>query len=101
MLAEVVLDCGSSEAALAVPREALIETGREERVVLSLGDGRFAPRRVVSGLESDDWVQIVEGLEEGDEVVVSAQFLIDSEASLRSSLERMTSRSTAAGAGAD
>ncbi len=97
MLVEVVLDCGSSEATLAVPREALIQTGREERVVVSLGEGRFSPRTVVSGLESDDWVQIVEGLEEGEEVVVSAQFLIDSEASLRSSLERMTSRSTAAG----
>lgn len=101
MLAEVTLDCGASEAALAVPREALIETGREERVVLSLGDGRFSPRTVVSGLESDDWVQILEGLEEGEEVVVSAQFLIDSEANLRSSLERMTSRSTAAGGGAE
>jgi Cu(I)/Ag(I) efflux system membrane fusion protein len=101
MLAEVILDCGSSEAALAVPREALIDTGREERVVLSLGGGKFSPRTVVSGLESDDWVQIVEGLEEGEEVVVSAQFLIDSEASLRSSLERMTPRATATGGGAE
>ena len=89
MLAEVVLDCGASEAVLAVPREALIETGREVRVILSLGGGRFSPRTVVPGRESEDWVEIVEGLETGEQVVVSAQFLIDSEASLRATLDRM------------
>ena len=67
----------------------MIRTGQEQRVILDLGEGRFAPKKVTSGTESGDWVEIVSGLEEGDKVVVSGQFLIDSEASLKASLMRM------------
>jgi Cu(I)/Ag(I) efflux system membrane fusion protein len=67
----------------------VIRTGRGERVVLALGEGRFGTREVVAGLESGDRVEIRRGLEAGDEVVVSGQFLIDSESNVRSSLGRL------------
>ncbi len=76
--------------ALVIPREALIRTGRNERVILALGGGRFRPARVVSGLESGEKVEILEGLAEGERVVTSGQFLIDSEASLAGTILRMT-----------
>jgi Cu(I)/Ag(I) efflux system membrane fusion protein len=58
-------------------------------VVLALGGGRFASRKVVAGAESGDRVAIREGLQEGEQVVVSAQFLLDSEANLNSGLDRL------------
>ena len=53
--------------------------------------GRFQPRKVLPGIESGDWVEIINGLEAGETVVTSGQFLIDSEASLKASLQRMQS----------
>jgi Cu(I)/Ag(I) efflux system membrane fusion protein len=77
--------------ALSIPREALIPAPGNDRVVLSLGDGRFHVHEVLTGLESGDYVEILAGLEEGDLVVTSAQFLIDSEASLAGSIRRLES----------
>jgi len=91
MYADVTIFGGAREDIVVVPREALIRTGRGERVILALGGGRFVPRRVVSGMESGDFVEIAAGLEPGQTVVVSGQFLIDSEASLKASLRRMQS----------
>jgi len=90
MFADVTLYGGAKTDIILIPREALIRTGQEERVRLSEGDGRFRQRMVVAGIESGDWVQIVSGLQPGDEVVTSGQFLIDSEASLKASLARMS-----------
>lgn len=73
-------------AVLAIPEEALIETGSESRVLVATGEGYFRPVKVVAGASQDGWVEIKEGLNEGDKVVTSGQFLIDSEASLRSAL---------------
>ena len=82
---------GPKEDTLVIPVEALIRTGREERVVLALGDGQFASRQVSAGMESGGWIEIIQGLAAGDAVVTSGQFLIDSEASLKASLQRMGS----------
>lgn len=90
MHADVTIDCGSLEDVLLVPRDAVIETERERRVILALGDGRYRPQPVSLGAEIGDHVQVLDGLASGDEVVVSAQFLIDSEANLKASLSRMT-----------
>ena len=90
MFAAVNIYGGAKEDVISIPREALIRTGSEERVIVALGDGRFAARPVVSGMESGDWVEIRAGLEAGETVVTSGQFLIDSEASLKASLARMT-----------
>jgi Cu(I)/Ag(I) efflux system membrane fusion protein len=76
---------------IMVPREALIRTGRRNAVVLGLGGGRFQPVEVEVGEESGDWIEISKGVKEGDTVVVSGQFLIDSEANVRASFQRMES----------
>jgi Cu(I)/Ag(I) efflux system membrane fusion protein len=96
MYANVRIFAGPKHNVLSIPREALIRTGESERVILALGDGRFAAREVVAGIESGDSVEIVSGIQEGDEVVTSGQFLIDSEASLKASFSRMGSDDTAA-----
>ncbi|MBE9559547.1 MAG: efflux RND transporter periplasmic adaptor subunit [Proteobacteria bacterium] len=78
------------ENALSLPREAVIYTGKESRVVEALGKGRFKPVVVKTGITTHDRVEILEGLEEGDTIVVSSQFLLDSESNLQSSYQRMT-----------
>jgi len=75
---------------LAIPLEALIRTGRDNRVILSLGGGRFKAQHVVPGIESGNEVQILSGVKVGEEVVTSGQFLIDSESNARASYARMT-----------
>jgi Cu(I)/Ag(I) efflux system membrane fusion protein len=89
MYADVRIYAGPKHDVLSIPREALIRTGHSERAIVALGNGRFAAREVVAGMESGDWVEIVSGLAAGEQVVVSGQFLIDSEASLRASFLRM------------
>lgn len=73
---------GNSSQALFVPTEALIRTGKRTLVMLAGGNGRFAPAEVQTGRESGDRTELLSGLNEGDKVVASGQFLIDSEASL-------------------
>ena len=90
MYANVKIFGGPQHDAIVIPVEALIRTGREERVVIALGDGRFESRTVTAGIESGDWVAIIEGVQPGDRVVTSGQFLIDSEASLKASTQRMS-----------
>ena len=89
MFAEVTIKGPAGGPALLVPNEALIRTGARTALVLALGDGRFQPVEVVPGAESGDWIEIRQGIRDGDVVVVSGQFLIDSEASVRASLSRM------------
>ena len=64
-----------------IPREALIRTGRGERVILALENGRFRPAAVTSGMEAGGAIEILSGLAPGETVVASGQFLIDSESS--------------------
>jgi Cu(I)/Ag(I) efflux system membrane fusion protein len=81
---------GAPRQALSIPREALIATGVRESVVKALGEGRFQPVDVVTGIRSGEAVEILTGLGEGDSVVVSGQFLIDSESSLKASFGRLS-----------
>ncbi len=89
MFAEVAIYGGPKRDVLAVPSEAVIETGQRSSVVLALGDGRFQPVDVVTGMTANDRTEILSGFDAGDEVVVSGQFLIDSESSLQASFLRM------------
>ncbi len=89
MYARVTIFGKSHPGALSIPREALIRGQDVDRVVVALGDGSYTVHEVMSGIESGNWVEIVAGLDEGDEVVTSAQFLIDSEASLAGSIQRL------------
>ena len=89
MYANVRIFGGPKENIIIIPLEGLIRTGREERVIIDLGEGRFEARDVVSGIESGDYVEIIQGVDEGEQVVTSGQFLIDSEASMRAGIKRM------------
>jgi len=72
-----------AEKALLVPTEAIIQTGKRTVVMLAEDNGRFRPVEVEAGIESGGQTEIKRGLQAGQRVVVSSQFLIDSEASLR------------------
>lgn len=89
MFARVTIE-GPAHDTLSVPRSALIRGERLNRVVLDLGNGRFRAQAVVPGFESGDRVEIIEGLEAGQSVVTSAQFLIDSESNLDSALAKLS-----------
>jgi Cu(I)/Ag(I) efflux system membrane fusion protein len=73
---------GSTQPALLVPSEALIRTGKRTLVMLALDKGRYRPAEVQTGREAGDDTEILAGLNEGEKIVASGQFLIDSEASL-------------------
>lgn len=89
MFAQVRLDAAKSIATLLIPSEAVIHTGKRNVVLVALKGSRFAPVEVKLGQESNGQVAVLEGLEEGQFIVVSGQFLIDSEASLKGVVARM------------
>jgi Cu(I)/Ag(I) efflux system membrane fusion protein len=89
MFAELTFYGKSGEEIVHIPRQALIREGEAERVIVALGNGRFAPRVVTVGAEFGERLEIRSGLQAGEEVVTSAQFLIDSEASLQASMSRL------------
>jgi Cu(I)/Ag(I) efflux system membrane fusion protein len=89
MFASVRVATQAREGVIAIPNDALIRTGQADRAVLALGDGRFKPVPVTAGLTVGDQVEITDGLKEGDRVVTSAQFLIDSESSLTAGFASM------------
>ena len=87
----VTLEADPVADVLLVPREAVIATGKGARVILARGRGRFQPRGVTAEDIGEEEIVIRSGLQEGDRVVVSAQFLLDSEANLQAGLQRLTS----------
>ena len=84
-----------------VPREAVIRTGHGNRVIVDTGSGRFEVRRVLPGIESGDRIAIRRGLSAGETVVVSGQFLIDSESNVDSALARFEPNEPAGDRGMD
>ena len=90
MYANVKIYGGAKENTIVIPLEGLIRTGRDERVIIDLGEGKFEARDVKAGIESGNYVEILDGVNDGDKIVTSGQFLIDSEASMRASLTRMS-----------
>jgi Cu(I)/Ag(I) efflux system membrane fusion protein/cobalt-zinc-cadmium efflux system membrane fusion protein len=89
MFATVVFQPLALARALTVPSQAILRTGQRNVVVMALGEGRFAPREVVLGHEAEGYAQVLEGLKVGDQVVVSSQFLLDSESKLREAVRKM------------
>lgn len=87
MFANVMLQ-GSGGMAIVVPSETLIDTGRRQVVVVQRG-GSFIPQEVRVGRDFDEYTEIVSGLQPGEQVVASGQFLIDSEASLSGFISRL------------
>ncbi len=89
MYANVALLAGTRQDALLVPTEAVIRTGKRTVVMVAEGEGRFRPAEVTLGPEHEGTIVILSGLEEGQQVVTSGQFLLDSEASLRGAYRRL------------
>ena len=89
MFATVSFAPAARKDVLLVPSEAVIQTGKRSVVVVAQGDGKFAPVDVEVGLDSNGQTEIRKGLQAGQKVVVSGQFLVDSEANLKASTTRM------------
>ena len=88
LYARVKIQAQNGPEALLVPSEAVIRTGQRSVVMVAEQDGRYRPVAVKLGRESDARIEIIEGLQFGQQVVASGQFLIDSEASIRGVLAR-------------
>jgi Cu(I)/Ag(I) efflux system membrane fusion protein len=88
MYADVLFQTGGGEAAVVtVPNGAVIDSGSQQVVFVVKGEGRFEPRRVTLGRRSEGYREVLKGLGEGEEVVTTATFLIDSESNLRAALK--------------
>ena len=93
MIANVTIQASPRENVVAIPSEAIVRSGLREQVFVVREPGRFEPREVEIGLSSDGWTEIRSGLAEGEQIVASAQFLIDSESSLREAAAKMREQS--------
>ena len=88
MYASVIIDAPASGGrTLVVPDAAVIDSGARQVVMVARGQGRFEPRAVHIGAHGDGYVQVLDGLKPGEQVVVSANFLIDAESNLRAALQ--------------
>jgi Cu(I)/Ag(I) efflux system membrane fusion protein len=91
MYADVEISARAGEAPrLVVPASAVIDSGNRQVVIVAKGEGRFQPRPVKLGMRGDDRVEILDGVTDGEEVVTSANFLIDAESNLKAALQAFT-----------
>jgi Cu(I)/Ag(I) efflux system membrane fusion protein len=91
MYADVVFHSGAGEdPVVAVPTSAVIDSGTRQVVLVAKGEGRFEPRPVKLGRRGDGYIEVMDGLAKGDEVVTSATFLIDAESNLKAALQAFT-----------
>jgi multidrug efflux pump subunit AcrA (membrane-fusion protein) len=90
MYANVNLKSTLADSGIVVPQEAVIDSGVRKVVFVALGKGKYEPRVVTLGVETDHHeFQVIDGLKEGDEIVVSGQFMFDSESRLREAIQKM------------
>ena len=87
MYADVALEPRKEDAVAAVPDSAVIDSGTRQVVLVAKGEGRFEPREVKLGRRGADYTEVTDGLSEGEEVVTSANFLIDAESNLKAALQ--------------
>jgi Cu(I)/Ag(I) efflux system membrane fusion protein len=87
MYVDADIDTGSATPVLAIPESAVLDTGRRQAVFVDKGEGRFEPREVKLGHRGGGYVEVRDGLAEGEPVVVSANFLIDAESNLKAALK--------------
>lgn len=91
MFADVEIDAGARDREhLVVPESAVIDSGSRQVVLVERGEGRYEPRSVKLGMRGDGYVQIMEGVNAGEQVVVAANFLIDAESNLKAALQAFT-----------
>ncbi|MEZ9874761.1 efflux RND transporter periplasmic adaptor subunit [Vibrio breoganii] len=89
MFASLSINAVSDEPSILIPRSAVIRSGGMTRVVLSLGEGKYRSARIEVGREDVNSIEVLQGLEEGDRVVTSAHFMLDSESSQTADLSRI------------
>ena len=90
MYANVTLESAIAGDSLVIPQEAVIDSGVRKVVFVALGKGKFQPREVKLGLEgNNNEFQVLEGLRENEQIVISAQFMLDSESRLREAIQKM------------
>lgn len=89
MFANIMLQVDPHHDAIVVPSAAIVRSGKREQVFIAMGQGRFEPREVVLGINADGYTQILQGVTVGEQVVVSSQFLIDSESKLNEATAKM------------
>ncbi len=87
MYVDPEIDTGSATPVLAIPESAVMDTGRRQAVFIDQGEGRFEPREVKLGQRGGGFVEVREGISEGEPVVTSANFLIDAESNLKAALK--------------
>lgn len=87
MYVDAEIDTGSPAPQLAIPDSAVLDTGTRQAVFIAKGEGRFEPRAIKLGSRGEGYVEVREGLSEGESVVVSANFLIDAESNLKAALK--------------
>lgn len=89
MYTNVEIQSPVSQEALVVPVQSVIHSGERNVAIVSLGEGRFQPREVELGVEAEGYYQVLKGLREGEKIVTSAHFLIDSESNLKAAVSSM------------
>lgn len=89
MFAGAEIEAGKAGKVLTVPTSAVIDSGTRQVVLVRLAEGRFEPRAVTLGSRSDNYVEVLTGIAEGEQVVTSANFLLDSESNLKTALGGM------------
>lgn len=99
MYGEVVIEIGREEG-LVAPAEAVVDTGEVQYLFVAQPGGRFEPRRVMVGARADDKVEVLSGVSEGETVVTTANFLVDSESRLRAAIDKQVESPTPAGGAA-
>jgi membrane fusion protein, copper/silver efflux system len=90
MYVDAVIETGGNQPVLAVPEDAVLDSGDRRLVIIDKGEGRFEPRPVEIGRRGAGYVEIRQGVAKGDVVVTAANFLIDAESNLKSALKTMT-----------
>ena len=98
MYANVTIQVAPQPDAIVVPSQAIVRSGTQDRVFIALGQGHFEPRDVDTGISAGDLTQVLKGVEPGENVVTSAQFLIDSESRLNEATAKMQEAKAATGA---
>jgi membrane fusion protein, copper/silver efflux system len=94
MYVDAEIDTGSPQAVLSVPESAVLDTGSRQAAFVEKGQGRFEPRDIKLGHRGGGYVEIREGIAEGEPVVVSANFLIDAESNLKAALRGFSDAGT-------
>jgi Cu(I)/Ag(I) efflux system membrane fusion protein len=95
MFANAAINVLVGESVVAVPENAVIHSGKNTHVIIDKGEGKFMPRPVTLGALAEDYYQVLDGVMEGETVVTSANFFIDSESQLKAAISKIIEKRSA------